>query len=64
MGKALKHLFPVPKEDSKRVVNFINTEDFISFRQHTFKCDESGDLELNEMGPRFEMRRNFLILRS
>ena len=28
----LKYLFPVPKEDSKRVMTFANTKDFISFR--------------------------------
>jgi U3 small nucleolar ribonucleoprotein protein IMP4 len=28
----LKYLFPVPKEESKRVITFSNTEDFISFR--------------------------------
>ena len=28
----LKYLFPVPKEDSKRVVTFSNQEDYISFR--------------------------------
>lgn len=28
----LKHLFPVPKEDSKRVMTFANEDDFISFR--------------------------------
>ena len=28
----LKYLFPVPKEDSKRVVTFANQEDYISFR--------------------------------
>lgn len=28
----LKHLFPVPKEDSKRVMTFANENDFISFR--------------------------------
>src|SRR5882762_11997225 len=27
----LKHLFPVPKEDSKRVMTFSNESDFISF---------------------------------
>lgn len=32
----LKHLFPVPKEDSKRVVTFANREDFVSFRHHTY----------------------------
>ena len=28
----LKHLFPVPKEDSKRVMTFSNRNDFVSFR--------------------------------
>ncbi len=28
----LKYIFPVPKEDSKRVITFSNNEDFISFR--------------------------------
>ena len=29
---ALRHLFPVPKEDAKRVMTFANENDFISFR--------------------------------
>jgi U3 small nucleolar ribonucleoprotein protein IMP4 len=33
----LKYLFPVPKEDSKRVMTFANHDDFISFRHHTYK---------------------------
>ena len=28
----LKYLFPVPKEDSKRVMTFANEDDFIAFR--------------------------------
>ena len=28
----LKYLFPVPKEDSKRVMTFANKDDFVSFR--------------------------------
>jgi U3 small nucleolar ribonucleoprotein protein IMP4 len=28
----LKYLFPVPKEDSKRVMTFANENDFVSFR--------------------------------
>lgn len=28
----LKYLFPVPKEESKRVMTFANSQDFISFR--------------------------------
>jgi U3 small nucleolar ribonucleoprotein protein IMP4 len=33
----LKYLFPVPKEDSKRILTFANHDDFISFRHHTHK---------------------------
>lgn len=33
----LKYLFPVPKEDSKRVLTFANHDDYISFRHHTYK---------------------------
>lgn len=33
----LKYLFPVPKEDSKRIITFANHEDYISFRHHTYK---------------------------
>ncbi len=32
MRDILKYLFPVPKEDSKRVMTFSNEDDFISFR--------------------------------
>lgn len=35
----LKYLFPVPKEDSKRVMTFSNEDDFISFRYvHYLLC--------------------------
>ena len=51
----------MPKKDSNRVITFANEEDFISFRQHTFKKDEHGEIELTELGPRFEMRRKFFI---
>lgn len=53
----LKHLFPAPKEDSKRVITFANFEDTISFRHHTFtKNGRSLDsVQLVEAGPRFEM---------
>ncbi|KAI1715387.1 brix domain-containing protein [Ditylenchus destructor] len=60
--KILKHIFPVPKEDSKRVVTFANTEDFISFRQHTYKYGEGGEIELHEQGPRFELRPYCILL--
>lgn len=28
----LKYLFPVPKDDSKRIISFANQDDYISFR--------------------------------
>lgn len=42
----LKYLFPVPKKDSRRVVTFSNEDDFISFRQHTYKKGDGGAIEL------------------
>jgi len=60
--KVLKHLFPVPKADSKRVVTFSNTDDFVSFRQHSYKTGEGGKIELNELGPRFELRPYCILL--
>ena len=33
----LKYLYPVPREDSKRVLTFANHDDYISFRHHTHK---------------------------
>lgn len=50
----LKHLFPVPKPESKRIVTFSNNNDFISFRHHNFR-KEYGQITLAEVGPRFEM---------
>lgn len=35
--KILKYLYPVPKEDSKRVITFANHDDYISFRHHVYK---------------------------
>lgn len=51
----LKYLFPVPKEDSKRVITFANHDDYISFRHHTFRYIDKN-LELTEVGPRFQLR--------
>eukprot|EP00742_Colponemidia_sp_Colp-10_P004166 GILJ01004445.1.p1 GENE.GILJ01004445.1~~GILJ01004445.1.p1 ORF type:complete len:288 (+),score=43.23 GILJ01004445.1:80-943(+) len=51
----LKYLFPPPKTESKRVLTFANNNDFISFRHHTY--DKQGkNVELTEVGPRFEMK--------
>jgi len=53
----LKYLFPVPKPDSKRVMSFINQRDYISFRHHTYRKNvENGEVTLEEVGPRFELR--------
>ncbi|MES1916697.1 MAG: snoRNA-binding rRNA-processing protein imp4 [Cercozoa sp. M6MM] len=52
----LRFLFPVPKPDSRRVMTFANTDDFISFRHHVYRKVGGGDVELTEVGPRFEMR--------
>ncbi|OWF41988.1 U3 small nucleolar ribonucleoprotein protein IMP4-like [Mizuhopecten yessoensis] len=53
----LKYLFPVPKEDSKRIITFANDEDHISFRHHIHKKTDGGrNTELSEVGPRFEMK--------
>jgi U3 small nucleolar ribonucleoprotein protein IMP4 len=51
----LKYLFPVPKEDSKRVLTFANESDYISFRHHVYTT-AGRDVELSEVGPRFEMK--------
>ena len=61
----LKYLFPVPKEDSKRIITFSNSEDYVSFRHHCFKksADHKNDVDLNEVGPRFEMKCKLDFLR-
>lgn len=52
----LKHLFPPgAKQDSPRVVTFVNDHDYISVRQHLYVRTREG-VELVEVGPRFEMR--------
>lgn len=67
----LTYLFPVPKEDSKRVMTFSNDSDFIAFRHHTY--DKSADAKpgaplakkdvvLTEIGPRFDLHPYMLRL--
>jgi len=53
--KILQHLFPVPKSDSKRVMTFANHDDYISFRHHMFQ-NLNKELELSEIGPRFQLK--------
>jgi len=52
----LKHLFPVPKADTRRVLTFVNRSDFISFRHHVYRKPGGGEVSLSEVGPRFELR--------
>lgn len=52
----LKHIFPVPKLDSKRIVTFVNKEDYIVFRHHTYEKEDYKTVQLNELGPRFVMK--------
>lgn len=58
----LKYLFPVPKPDSKRVISFVNQNDYISFRHHMVVKGSSKpvrsaeEVEIDEVGPRFDLR--------
>jgi U3 small nucleolar ribonucleoprotein protein IMP4 len=57
----LKHLFPVPKDDARRVVTFANRGDGdrVSVRHHTWTAPKGAgerQVELTECGPRFELR--------
>lgn len=52
-------LFPVPKEEGKRVMTWGNEEDFISFRHHVFVKNTHKDVQLAEVGPRFEAKRQY-----
>lgn len=53
----LKHLFPAPKLDSKRVMTFANRDDYVSFRHHTYEMPRGEkSIQLQERGPRFELK--------
>lgn len=51
---ALRCLFPIPRADAKRVVTLYNAEDRVSFRHHAY-ARTGPDVDLTELGPRFEM---------
>lgn len=51
-----KCLFPIPKADSRRVVTLVNQNDFISFRHHMYSQVKHDEVQLHEVGPRFELR--------
>jgi len=53
----LKYIYPVPKPESKRVVTFANHEDHIVVRHHVYKKADAGrNIELSELGPRFQLK--------
>ncbi|OXA57485.1 U3 small nucleolar ribonucleoprotein protein IMP4 [Folsomia candida] len=57
VSNILKYLFPVPKVDSKRVITFANHDDYIAVRHHVHKKTEDGrDVQLSELGPRFQLK--------
>nr|XP_054509819.1 U3 small nucleolar ribonucleoprotein protein IMP4 isoform X2 [Agelaius phoeniceus] len=56
VGTILKHLFPVPRADSRRVVTFANEDDVILVRNHVYRR-RGRTVELEEVGPRFQLRR-------
>jgi len=58
----MKNLFPVPKMDSMRVMTFVNKDDYISFRHHVFDKKEKNEVDLQEIGPRFELRPYQIML--
>jgi U3 small nucleolar ribonucleoprotein protein IMP4 len=64
----LRFLFPVPKDDSSRLITFKNSDDYISMRHHTYKLEgetsdrKKKDIVLSEAGPRFELRPYKIIL--
>ena len=51
----LKHLYPPPRIQTKRVITFANTDDNFSFRHHVYTKKGQDEVELEEVGPRFEM---------
>eukprot|EP00879_Flechtneria_rotunda_P025682 GHRR01027317.1.p2 GENE.GHRR01027317.1~~GHRR01027317.1.p2 ORF type:complete len:147 (+),score=32.56 GHRR01027317.1:239-679(+) len=57
IANILKHLFPVPKDDSKRIATFANADDYILFRHYTYTAPKGAKLiDLKECGPRFELK--------
>jgi U3 small nucleolar ribonucleoprotein protein IMP4 len=60
----MKNLFPVPKLESTRIITLANQDDYISFRHHTYtiKGKKEDDIELEEIGPRFDLRPYQILL--
>ncbi|POI21148.1 hypothetical protein CIB84_015105, partial [Bambusicola thoracicus] len=55
VGTILKHLFPVPRPQTRRVVTFANEDDVILVRNHVYRR-QGKTVELEEVGPRFQLR--------
>ena len=62
ISDVLKHIFPMPKLDSKRIITLSNRDDFISFRHHLYRKPEYNQVETKELGPRFEMKPYQIVL--
>lgn len=62
LADILKYLFPLPKVDSTRTMTFVNNDDIISFRHHVHRKQSEKDVELWEIGPRFEMKPYQILL--
>lgn len=56
LAEVLKHLFPMPKVDSKRVMTFANQNDYIVFRHHNYEKEGKEKVKLLEVGPRFDLK--------
>lgn len=56
VADVLKYLYPVPKEDTKRMMTFSNNKDLVSFRHHTYSKTSHKQVELKEVGPRMDMK--------
>ena len=56
ISSVLKHIFPMPKVDTKRVMTFANKDDYISFRHHIYRKTDHKNVETKELGPRFELK--------
>ena len=61
LSTILRHLFPPPRPESKRILTFKVEDDVIIFRHHTYERNAAGGnsinaIDLQEVGPRFIMQ--------
>jgi len=62
ISEALKHLFPIPDAESKRVMTLSNENDFIVYRHHVYEMADYKTVMLKETGPRFDMKAFQILL--